>query len=511
MSLLARPRTLLFGLTFAIAGCGSATIDDGGLVVDAGQTDGAAAPGPDAPVWSPQGDGSGGADAEGGSPDFGAPCTENADCTSGYCIEGPEGDVCTKTCSEVCPDGYQCKGVQGVGPDTVFICVPILTELCGPCQDDVQCVEGVCAQVDGSGHCVTGCSGGDDCPAAYVCEVDADGAGWCVPATGSCTCYSELNGGQRPCWTSTGAGECFGIESCNPAVGWEGCTAAEPSAETCDYLDDDCDGTVDEEFKNEEGVYDGYLNCGACNVSCAFGFPNSAATECDTTGTQPQCQVVACLPGYVKLNAYQCVPEGASLCQPCDADEACLGEGAACLSSAEGSFCGQACGGPGDCPTGYGCELADGAALYQCVPLTGSCTCNELNIGLSRACVETWTPAAPDEVAYACPGAETCTDAGWGVCVLPSEDCDGVDDDCDGDVDEDYRDESGLYAGVEHCGGCGVSCLALVDTEAHATAICDVSAGFPFCTYGCVDGYVDVDGISDNGCECWPAAGQDIP
>jgi hypothetical protein len=466
---------------------------------------------PETSSWDPSTTDTQGGPTGDTSGDFGTPCTENVDCESGYCVDGPEGAVCTKTCSEVCPEGYQCKGVQGLGSDLVFICVPVFTKLCNPCQDDSQCVDGSCHAIDDGTFCVTACSGDVDCPDGYQCADGASEGSVCVPTTGSCTCQSQFDGGQRPCWTASGAGQCFGTETCDPTTGWAGCTALEPSDEACNYLDEDCDGLADEDFKNADDVYDTYLNCGACNVSCAFGFPNAAATTCDTSGPQPQCQVVACLPGYTQLNAYQCVAEAGSVCQPCDADEACLGEGSACVVTDEGGYCGQACQASADCPEGYDCDAQNSSDTMQCVPSTGSCTCNPLNQGLSRACVATWSPNSPDAVAYACPGTETCQDGGWGACVLPDEACDGVDDDCDGEVDEDYRNTDGLYDGVEHCGGCGVSCLALLDAEAHASPVCDTSEGFPACTYSCVDGWLDVDEVADNGCECLPQPGQDLP
>ena len=475
--------SILTGMTLITLTFNACTaVDNGiedGMAVPIEGLDASGAQVPETASWEAREGGDSTGPVTGAEGDFGSPCTENSECESGYCVDGPEGPVCTKTCAEACPEGYQCKGVQDLGSDLVFICVPILTRLCEPCLDDSQCVDGSCQAIDEGSYCVSSCNDTTDCPAGYLCAVQ-DSEGTCVPETGSCTCFSGFNGGQRTCWTASGAGECFGIETCDPSVGWTGCSALEPSDESCDYLDEDCDGLVDEDFKDDEGIYNTYLNCGACNVSCAFGFPNAAATTCDTSGPQPQCQVVACLPGYEQLNAYQCIPEGGSLCQPCEADDACLGENAACITNDDGSFCGQACAADSDCPDGYGCN-GEANGTSQCVPLTGSCTCNTLNQGLSRACIETWTPSAPDEVAYACPGTETCQDGGWSVCDLPDEACDGVDDDCDGAVDEAFKNDEGLYDGVEHCGGCNVSCLALLDEEAHAVATCNTSQGFPTC------------------------------
>lgn len=56
-------------------------------------------------------------------PDFGELCDGNEDCTTGFCVEGPSGFTCTKTCVEQCPAGWGCKGVQSGSADIVFVCV----------------------------------------------------------------------------------------------------------------------------------------------------------------------------------------------------------------------------------------------------------------------------------------------------------------------------------------------------------------------------------------------------
>jgi hypothetical protein len=53
--------------------------------------------------------------------------------------------------------------------------------------------------------------------------------------------------------------------------------------------------------------------------------------------------VVGCVPGFVKLGNFQCIPEGASLCQSCVSVASCVGDGAACVTLDDGSFCAQAC------------------------------------------------------------------------------------------------------------------------------------------------------------------------
>ncbi|MEE2786682.1 MAG: hypothetical protein VX589_05030, partial [Myxococcota bacterium] len=53
-------------------------------------------------------------------------CTSGEQCTSGYCVPGPDGRrVCTNQCAidADCPAGWDCLPVANTRPDTVFICV----------------------------------------------------------------------------------------------------------------------------------------------------------------------------------------------------------------------------------------------------------------------------------------------------------------------------------------------------------------------------------------------------
>ena len=68
----------------------------------------------------------------------------------------------------------------------------------------------------------------------------------------------------------------------------------------------------------------------------------------------------------------------ASVCAHCSFDVQCGSSGDLCLNGEDGSYCGQACDGPGTCPEGYSCsanavDSVDGASARQCLPDTGSC------------------------------------------------------------------------------------------------------------------------------------------
>ncbi|MCA9514143.1 MAG: hypothetical protein KC635_04315, partial [Myxococcales bacterium] len=105
-------------------------------------------------------------------------------------------------------------------------------------------------------------------------------------------------------------------------------------------------------------------------ADCASGLctPTAAGSVCTEACTDSCPTGYACLPapsGDGKL----CWDLTAIACQPCTTDAQCQlgGAGNACVSyGAAGSFCGLACAGAGDCPSGYDCN-GDG----QCVAASG--------------------------------------------------------------------------------------------------------------------------------------------
>ncbi len=495
--------------------------------------------------------------------EFGTPCVANSNCNSGFCVEGPVGYVCTRLCSETCPTDWDCKGVAGES-DVTFLCMPRTDKLCAPCRDDLQCNGGSCLEIEGELRCADACQGEEDCPSGFDCVAGDEGQR-CLPSTGSCTCYVDFDGGLRTCRVENGFGSCYGIESCDKASGWGACDAKipavevcngqdddcdafldediaavgdacevsvggvgacdgeticagagglqcqgpTPTPETCDFEDDDCDGEVDEDFKTGS-AYARFEHCGTCGRSCGVGFPNAAQTTCQLQQGVAQCVVVSCEPGYIKQNDFQCIPDIVNLCEPCSENANCLGQDSACVTLSDGQFCAKACAdgppGPNDCPVGFACETVAGIARKQCLPTTGVCSCGPATLGLSRACSVTVSPDG--QPSTTCAGTETCGGGGWGNCVLPQESCNSFDDDCDGVVDDGFKNGAGEYDRVANCGACGISCLAL--TFSNADPICDASgSGAPQCSFQCKAGFVDVDGLP--GCECRPTSTTDLP
>ncbi len=456
------------------------------------------------------------------------PCAADIECQGGSCLEVFGASFCSKSCeADPCPETFECKAVDGAVGQW---CLPV-TDTCD-CFSELAGTERPCLATGDEGSCpgMQTCDplvGWSACsaqpPSAEVCDgLDNDCDG--VPDDGL--------GNAEACTKSTpGIGTCDGVKYCAGAPGWV-CDAPQPALETCDYLDNDCDGEVDEGFVID-GKYTTAQHCGACNKSCDGALPHATA-YCDTFAPVPSCRVLECDPGYYKLNDLQCILPQDTACSQCLGDDECFF--AKCVPLADGSFCLNPCD-EGACAEGFQCEVIEGIG-EACVPDSGSCLCTEASKGTQKGCslgnehgvcfgYETcdpplgWTgctaavPAAEecDGVDSDCDGlvdeglpvSQPCDNsnefgscAGEAVCfgqqgwqclaaVPVAELCNYKDDDCDGLVDEDFRDD-GKYTKLEHCGVCNNDCTGSIP---NATAKCDTTYLQPKCVVDLCDaGYV---------------------
>jgi hypothetical protein len=346
--------------------------------------------------------------AEGG---FGWPCETNNDCQSGFCLETADGMVCTQSCFDECPDGFQCLQADGFGPDLVYLCIPQHMHLCRPCLDHSACRSSLanegdkCVDFGPAGYfCGSECSG-DECPAGYSCKevalADGSDANQCVPAQGAqCTCswLATLESAKTICYQETDFGTCWGDRQCTEE-GLSDCDAQEPVAESCDGLDNDCNGEVDEELGE---------------TSCGLGPCEHVVDNC------------------VDGEAQECDPLGGAANEVCDgADNDCDGE--------IDEELGQTACGLGNCLKNVAncmdgknnnCNPFEGAGAEECDGEDNDCDGltdeeqGQLTCGLGN-CVHT-LPACDDGEAQVC---DPLADAGVEI-------CDGFDNDCDGLVDE---------------------------------------------------------------------------
>ncbi len=237
--------------------------------------------------------------------EFQCPCTSPVDCLSTYCVESMNGFVCTMPCSgaQVCPIGWRCAQLATGGADSAFICQPPAA-LCRPCKKDADCAEavagaGACIEQGPEGSfCATPCSDAQPCPDGFSCletEVGRATLRLCQPVGQGlcpCTAYFREKAFLTNCYRENPDlpdRRCTGDRTCSSE-----CSAMEPQRETCNGLDDDCTGNTDEDWAAVLGdactlgvgecVRNGVLVCNSDerDVSCDAVPGTPAATEpCD--------------------------------------------------------------------------------------------------------------------------------------------------------------------------------------------------------------------------------------
>lgn len=283
------------------SGGAAGTAGDGGAAGQAG-TGGAAGTG---------GVGGSGGTGGGGTGVLGDPCTSGAQCISGECVEGPDGDmVCSQKCVDTCPDEWRCATIQG-SSDPGGYCVPRFSRLCRPCDDDDACrlanvpsESGRCISrgADGS-FCGATCSTTEPCPAGYFCDtIDIGGVltKQCVPENDAeCMCQAGWagKGYSTTCYVQNGYGTCHGTRDCDTGS-LSACDATTPAQEACDGQDNDCNGLVDDGSLCDDGLLCTTDSCGGASGcanqlvagSCQIGFACYASG--DTNPSNP-CQSCA--------------------------------------------------------------------------------------------------------------------------------------------------------------------------------------------------------------------------
>ena len=295
---------------------------------------------------------------------FGAPCTTATDCDSGMCVEDKDGKVCTKLCQADCPSGYTCAGVKSGSSDVTFVCVPTYARLCNPCGSNGDCnppgvTGGLCLAKgkDGS-FCALQCQPGesDSCPSGYSCK-SALGGNACQPTSGVCACSGSASAKQlsTACSTENAIGTCLGTRVCQDGK-LSDCSALVASAELCDGLDNDCNGTLDD------------IAASACETSNEFGTCKGKTTGCAASG--PSCNASTAKPETCNQQDDNCNGQ---------TDEGLCEDGNACTTGAcnpDGSC--QQTPTAGACDDGNVCTLTDSCATGACQG-SGTKVCDDAN------------------------------------------------------------------------------------------------------------------------------------
>jgi len=277
-----------------------------------------------------------------------------------------------------------------------------------------------------------------------------------------------------------------------------------PSEEVCNGLDDDLDGEVDEPFRDERGRYVGNDHCGACGASCAPMGMLELAADCTLLDESPVCAATRCVEGYGVSSTGRCVSAWDHLCLAC-VDDADCGQipTARCSDVGGEARCTTGC--EFGCPHGYAC-IGD-----ACQPMAGSCAC-EPGDSFTLAC------AITDVGDTRCVGSALCEEGVLSACMTREEVCDEVDNDCDGTIDEEFRDRRGAYIlDIHHCGECGVDCTLSEVPE--GDLICGGDPFAPTCVLDCPDARdgihpgdrIDADRAIGTGCECTVSEANDLP
>ena len=460
-------------------------------------------------------------------------CTQGAvTCSAGNLVCGP-GDSQPETCDAIdndC-DGQIDEGTLEVAcrPDVplegecnpgTFACTGNEAALWGPCVDYAGPQTEICDALDND------CDGQID-ELAGGCE--------CLSGDTEDDCYTGPPGTLNVGTCVAGVTRACVYNMSEDSWDWDTCNDTPPTIELCDGLDNDCDGTTDEDLDLGDPCTIGEGACASDGViACDNGAPTCNAapiapqaeacngTDDDCDGRVDETNAAACTTG-----TGECAREGVDICdavamaivcsvqpgQPqaeiCDGlDNDCDGNTDEDLDLGDACTVGQgACARDGvvacDANSAATCDATAGGPTDEtCDAIDNDCdgTTDE-SFGLGNAC---------DGVGQCGGGVRECdpdggvrcsSSAGGSEYVEVNETCDGLDNDCDDAIDEVWQLGEFCY------GSCGNGVL---ECSVAGFAQCSTSAGgsqYAPVAETCNGEDDDCDGDPDEGFNKWASCG----
>jgi hypothetical protein len=436
------------------------------------------------------------------------------------------------------PDARCCNGLTcgddcndmrpGVNPAVPEVCNDVDDDCDGTTDEDLLVMVYTDADRDGfgAGRPTPGCPGapgtvtnGDDCdddrastnPAAMeacdgTADDDCDGT-----VDEGCAC---VTGATRSCGSDVG--ECVaGTQSCIGGA-WGSCTAVVPATETCNGLDDDCDGDSDEGLLAlacfVDGDADGF-GVGVAGPRCAdpmraafdgcpIGTTNLASpADCDDARSAVNPAVLEVCDGLRDDDCDGVVDDGCECTN--GTSRSCGSDEGACVAGVQNCVTGAWTGCPAVGPTAETCNGVDDDcdAMTDEGLLVGGCYLDRDADGYGAGAATTQCLDSSRVSTGTCPAGYTnlvapidCNDSRADTSPVATEFCDGLDNNCDGAVDNVAGAGAACTVGVGACAVVGVRACS------GATLACMGAPGVPGAEV-CNGIDDDCDGAADDGIE----------